>query len=78
MDLTIPLRILLDQFRNAILTVCMIVAVALLPAWAQRIETHTSDRERIVRVQTALSHVPGYLLVSASSTALGFRSITVK
>jgi len=57
MDLTIPLRILLDQFRNAILTVCMIVAVALLPAWAQRIETYKSDRERIVRVQTALNHL---------------------
>ena len=40
-----------------VLTVCMIVAVALLPAWAQRIETHTSDRERIVRVQTALNHL---------------------
>ena len=40
-----------------VLTVCMIVAVALLPAWAQRIETYKSDRERIVRVQTALNHL---------------------
>ena len=40
-----------------VLPVCMVVAVALFPAWAQRIETHTSDRERIVRVQTALNHL---------------------
>ena len=40
-----------------VLTVCMIVAVALLPTWAQRIETYKSDRERIVRVQTALNHL---------------------
>ena len=40
-----------------VLAVCMIVAVALFPAWAQRIETHESDRERIVRVQTALNHL---------------------
>jgi len=40
-----------------VLTACAILAMMSFPAWAQRIETHTSDRERIVRVQTALNHL---------------------
>jgi len=35
----------------------MILAIALSPAWGQKIETHKSDPERIVRVQTALNHL---------------------
>ena len=40
-----------------LLTACMVLAVASFPSWAQKIETHKSDRERIVRVQTALNHL---------------------
>jgi len=35
----------------------VILANAFSPAWAQKIETHKSDRERIVHVQTALNHL---------------------
>jgi len=40
-----------------VLTACAILAMVSFPAWAQRIETHKSERDRIVRVQTALNHL---------------------
>ena len=36
---------------------CAALAVLGLPAWAQKIETQKPDRNRIVRVQTALNHL---------------------
>src|SRR5438094_5185173 len=39
-----------------LLIICTAVAVS-LPAWAQKIETQKPDRNRIVRVQTALNHL---------------------
>ena len=39
------------------LIVWAILAVVPSPVWAQRIETQNTDRERIVRVQTALNHL---------------------
>src|SRR5260370_11580143 len=39
-----------------LLIICTAAAVS-LPAWAQKIETQKPDRNRIVRVQTALNHL---------------------
>lgn len=40
-----------------LIIICAAAAVLGLPAWAQKIETQKPDRNRIVRVQTALNHL---------------------
>jgi hypothetical protein len=42
--------------KRVVLTV-VVLALALVPAVAQKIDTHTSDRTRIVHLKTALNHL---------------------
>ena len=40
-----------------LITICVALAVLRVPVWAQKIETETPDRSRIVHVRTALNHL---------------------